>query len=228
MNMDPRRVTAHRGIDSRKPVLFTASMISWGITVLWAFPKPTVLVIVEMMPCTISNIPVISSIPYMTNPLAIMNRRNSLKACSGLLTYYQLVQVLISPQRKNSTNRERPIAWRAPWIFTMIFQISPPLKVLGDWVNNIHISASFSFQVFKELVRLSMIPSMKPLPSCICLFDQINYKTEGIFRIIKPDELLWLAIMINHLVFLSQHRWENHKDRKNVGFLKACSNTWLC
>ncbi len=28
MNMDPRRVTAHRGIDSRKPVLFTASMIS--------------------------------------------------------------------------------------------------------------------------------------------------------------------------------------------------------
>ena len=27
MNMDPSRVTAHSGIDSRKPVLFTASMI---------------------------------------------------------------------------------------------------------------------------------------------------------------------------------------------------------
>jgi hypothetical protein len=33
-------------------------------------------------------------------------------------------------------------------MFTITFQIAPPLKVSGDWVRRLHISASFSFQVF--------------------------------------------------------------------------------
>ena len=50
MNTDPKSVTAHRGIDSRNPVLLTASIISWGITVVSAEPIPTVRVTDEMIP----------------------------------------------------------------------------------------------------------------------------------------------------------------------------------
>ena len=40
MNMDPKSVTAHNGMDSRKPVLLTASMISCGSTVSDDIPSP--------------------------------------------------------------------------------------------------------------------------------------------------------------------------------------------
>ena len=40
MNIDPNSVTAHSGIDSRKPVLLTASMISCGSTVSDDIPSP--------------------------------------------------------------------------------------------------------------------------------------------------------------------------------------------
>lgn len=63
INIDPSKVTAHNGIDSRKPVLLTASTISCGITVSLDTPSQTVSVIDWIIPCTISNIFVISSIP---------------------------------------------------------------------------------------------------------------------------------------------------------------------
>ena len=50
MNTEPKSVTAQRGIDSRNPVLLTASIISWGITVVSAEPIPTVRVKDEMIP----------------------------------------------------------------------------------------------------------------------------------------------------------------------------------
>jgi hypothetical protein len=45
MNIDPKSVTAHSGIDSRKPVLLTASMISCGSTVSEDIPSPAVTVV---------------------------------------------------------------------------------------------------------------------------------------------------------------------------------------
>ena len=45
MNIDPNRVTAHNGMDSRNPVLLTASTISCGITVSLDTPSHTVSVI---------------------------------------------------------------------------------------------------------------------------------------------------------------------------------------
>ena len=110
MNMDPKSVTAHSGIESRKPVLLTASMISCGSTVSDDIPSPDVSVMEEIIPCTISKIPVMSSIPYITSARATINRRNSLKACSGLFTSCQLVQVLINPHTKKRTNKASPIA----------------------------------------------------------------------------------------------------------------------
>lgn len=45
MNIDPNSVTAHKGIDSKNPVLLTASMISCGSTVSLDTPNPAVSVI---------------------------------------------------------------------------------------------------------------------------------------------------------------------------------------
>lgn len=45
INIDPNNVTAQSGIDSKNPVLLTASTISCGITVSLDTPSPTVSVI---------------------------------------------------------------------------------------------------------------------------------------------------------------------------------------
>ena len=45
MNINPNSVTAHKGIDSKNPVLLTASMISCGSTVSLDTPNPAVSVI---------------------------------------------------------------------------------------------------------------------------------------------------------------------------------------
>ena len=50
MNTDPKSVTAQSGIDSRNHVLLTASIISWGIIVVFAEPIPMVRVMDEMIP----------------------------------------------------------------------------------------------------------------------------------------------------------------------------------
>ena len=109
-NGDVEILTKNIGMDSRKPVLLTASMISCGSTVSDDIPSPAVSVMDEIIPCTISEIPVMSSIPYITSARATINRRNSLKACSGLLTSCQLVQVLINPHTKKRTKSASPIA----------------------------------------------------------------------------------------------------------------------
>lgn len=110
MNMDPKSVTAHNGMDSRNPVLLIASIISYGSTVSLDTPSPAVSVTEEIMLCTISKIPVMSSIPYIASARATINRRNSLKACSGLFTSCQLVQVLINPHTKKRTSSASPMA----------------------------------------------------------------------------------------------------------------------
>ena len=62
MKIPPKSVTAQTGMLSKKPQSSTASMISWGIVVDVAVPTPTVVIIWEVILCTISNNFVINSI----------------------------------------------------------------------------------------------------------------------------------------------------------------------
>ena len=63
MNRLPISVTAQSGILSKKPQFSIAVIISVGNVVLEFPPSPELSIIVEIMPCTISNIASISSIP---------------------------------------------------------------------------------------------------------------------------------------------------------------------
>ena len=62
-NNPPIKVTAHNGIDSKKPQLSTALTISWGRIVLVTVPKPADFIIVDITPCTILKIDNIKSSP---------------------------------------------------------------------------------------------------------------------------------------------------------------------
>lgn len=59
-------VTAHNGMDSKKPQSSMVVIISAGRTVCCGEPKPAEPIIVEIVPCTILNKASISSIPYIT------------------------------------------------------------------------------------------------------------------------------------------------------------------
>ena len=63
MNRLPIKVTAHRGIDSKKPHSSIAVTISSGKVVPELAPKPALFIMVEITPCTISNRASISSMP---------------------------------------------------------------------------------------------------------------------------------------------------------------------
>ena len=89
----------------------------------------------------------------MTTPFAKAKRINIFSACSGFLTSENDPQVFITPTTKNKTNRARPMAISAPLICSITCQMPPPLKSLGDWVMMLHISANFSFHVFKAFCR---------------------------------------------------------------------------
>ena len=85
INILPSRVTAHRGMLSKKPTSSIAVMIVSGSTVSVAVPTPTVVMIVLVIPCTMSKIANMNSMPYTTRPRAMAKRMNNFAACSGLL-----------------------------------------------------------------------------------------------------------------------------------------------
>ena len=93
---------------------------------------PADFIIVIVIPCTISNIFIIISNPSLTNTLAIANLINSFIACSGRFISVREPQVLNIPTTKNRTNKDSPIACKAPLIFNITFHIEPPLNVDGD------------------------------------------------------------------------------------------------
>ena len=49
------------------------------------------------------------------------------------------------------------MAYMAPLMVVTVLQIVPPLKVWGDSVSSVHISASFSFHVVNAFSKLSTI-----------------------------------------------------------------------
>ena len=65
-------------------------MISVGNTVCVVPPNPAVFIIVLAIPCTILNIAIINSSPYVISPLAMANLINNFNACSGFFTSAKL------------------------------------------------------------------------------------------------------------------------------------------
>ena len=63
MNRPPKRVTAHRGMESQKPTSLILSMISWGRVVPVLPDKPDWVMMVETMPWTMRNTASIRSRP---------------------------------------------------------------------------------------------------------------------------------------------------------------------
>lgn len=63
MNSPPMSVTAHSGIDSKKPQSSMVVIISAGSVVCCGEEKPAELIMVEIVPCTMLNRESISSIP---------------------------------------------------------------------------------------------------------------------------------------------------------------------
>jgi hypothetical protein len=63
MNRPPSSVTAHKGIDAKKPVLLIASFMLSGSTVLFAPANPAAVIIRAIKPCTILKSAIISSKP---------------------------------------------------------------------------------------------------------------------------------------------------------------------
>ena len=147
MNRLPIRVTAHSGMLSKKPQSSIACTIESGRVVFVAEPTPDDRMIVDMIPCAISNKASIRSIPYVTTPLAMANLINSFSACSGLLTSVRLPHVFTTPTRKNKTSSARPMPFTAPLICAITCHMPPPLKDCGDMVSNDHTSAIFVFHV---------------------------------------------------------------------------------
>ena len=93
---------------SKKPQLSIVVISSCGNTVLLLSPKPAEVIIVDIIPCTISNIASIKSNPYTTIMYAIAKRKNNLNACSGFLISANELQVFITPIRKNITINASP------------------------------------------------------------------------------------------------------------------------
>ena len=56
INNPPINVTAHNGMDSKKPHFSTAVIIDCGKVVLVAPPNPEAVIIVDITPCTIFNL----------------------------------------------------------------------------------------------------------------------------------------------------------------------------
>lgn len=104
------RVTAQSGIDSKKPQFSTAVIISCGKFIAVAPPIPEAFIIVDIVPCMMSNIDVSSSSPCVMRTLHIANLINILNACSGFLSSATEPQVFITPTKKNITNRANAIA----------------------------------------------------------------------------------------------------------------------
>ena len=63
INSPPMSVTAHSGIDSKKPQSSMVVIISAGSVVCCGEEKPAELIMVEIVPCTMLNRESISSIP---------------------------------------------------------------------------------------------------------------------------------------------------------------------
>ena len=99
---------------SKKLQASTACIISFGKTVCVVPPSPADVIIVLAIPCTILNIAIINSKPYVTIAFAIAKRIKSFNACYGFLTSAKLPQVFITPITKNNTNNASPIACIAP------------------------------------------------------------------------------------------------------------------
>ena len=97
MKIPPKSVTAHKGMLSKNPQSFTASIMTLGNTVFVAVPMPAVFIIVWVIPCIISNTESIKFMPYTTNPLAIANLIKYFKAASGLLISVRLAHDLATP-----------------------------------------------------------------------------------------------------------------------------------
>ena len=164
INNPPISVTAHKGILSKNPQSSMVVTISAGKVVCSGVPNPAAFIMVEIVPCTILNKASISSIPYVITPFASAKRTKSFSACSGFFTSVKLPQVFTIPITKNNTSKASPIAWTAPLMSTITFQIFPPLKFCGVVVMSVHISDSFSFQVSRAFSRfwttqLSLIQS---------------------------------------------------------------------
>ena len=75
----PIKVTAHNGIDSKKPHDSIASIIACGRVEFDELVIFAVVIIFETMPCDILNIDNIKSIPYVTTILAIANVNVNIK-----------------------------------------------------------------------------------------------------------------------------------------------------
>ena len=84
------KVTAQRGILSKKPQDSIAVIISCGKVVCVASPSPAVSIIVCATPCIIWKIDSISSSLCVMSSLARANRTNNFKTDSGFFTSAKL------------------------------------------------------------------------------------------------------------------------------------------
>ncbi len=146
-------VTAQSGIHSKKLQLSIATIISGGNVDCISPPIPTLSIIVCISPCVILNTANINSNPYVTTVFVNINLINNFSTCSGFFTSANEEQVFIIPNKKNNTSKANPIACIAPFIFTTIFHIEPPLKFSGVCVISVHISFSFSFHTLNAYCK---------------------------------------------------------------------------
>ena len=132
MNRPPNRVTIHRGMLFKKSTRLIRSTMSWGSAVPVTPDKPDWVITVETIPCMMENRASMRSSPYPTAAFAKAKRSRSLNASSGLFISARPEQVLTTPTAKNKTSRPYPMAFSAPLISSITFQIPPPLKVSGS------------------------------------------------------------------------------------------------
>ena len=83
MSSDPSRVTAHRGMLSRKPTSSMMETISAGSVVAAKADRPEDAMMEDTIPWPMVNSAVISSIPLETAAWARMKRTKHLIVCSG-------------------------------------------------------------------------------------------------------------------------------------------------